>query len=455
MPTTTSLGVGAGLDLQGMLTKLMDAEKAPLRALDSKISATNSQISLYGTLKSKLDAFKSAAETLQFSSRLSAITATSSDTSVLGASAIFTATAGSYALEVTQLATTQKNVSMGYVAGTTFSGGDINFTVAGVAAPTISFAAGSYTLEDIRTRINDAAVGVTATVVNTGDGGQRLILTGDKSGAANAFSVTSTLVPSDNPGPPVVAQASLASFDLAKGIVAKNATMKLDGIDISSSTNQFTDTVVGLTFTANKLGTATVNVQNDSAKISAAVKAFVDSYNDVVSTIKNNSNYNAATKTAQAFNGDATVRSVRDTLDSVRNTIPAALGAATFKTLSELGVTIQQTGLLSLDTAALEKAVKTSSTEVIKTLNAYGASFSSSVTSMQSSGGVVANRVSGLNDLIKNFKDNKATLEIRIGLIEKRYRTQFTALDSYVSRMQSLGGSLTQSLGQLSGNNNN
>jgi flagellar hook-associated protein 2 len=259
-------------------------------------------------------------------------------------------------------------------------------------------------------------------------------------------------VPSDNPGPPVVAQASLASFDLAKGIVAKNATMKLDGIDISSSTNQFTDTVVGLTFTANKLGTATVNVQNDSAKIAAAVKTFVDSYNDVVSTIKNNSNYNAATKTAQAFNGDATVRSLRDTLDSVRTTVPAELSAATFKTLSELGVTIQQTGLLSLDTATLESAVKTSSTEVIKTLNAYGASFSSSVTTMQSSGGLVSNRVSGLNDLIKNFKDNKAALEIRIGLIEKRYRTQFTALDSYVSRMQSLGGSLTQSLGQLSGN---
>jgi flagellar hook-associated protein 2 len=449
MPTTTSLGVGTGVDLQSMLTKLMDAEKAPLRVLDSKISTTNTQISLYGTLKSKLETFRSAAETLQFSSRLSAIAAKSSDTTVLDASAVFTATAGTYAVEVTQLATTQKNVSMGYVAGTTFSGGDINFTVAGVAAPTISFAPGSYTLDDIRTKINDAAVGVTATVVNTGDGGKRLILTGDKSGAANAFSVTSTLSPTDDPGPPIAAQASLASFDLAKGIAAKDATMKLDGIDVSSSTNQFTDTVTGLTFTAVKLGTATVNVQNDSAKIATAVKAFVDSYNGVVSMIKDNSNYNAATKTAQAFNGDAAARGVIETLGNVRNTVPAELSAATFKSLSDLGVTIQQTGLLSLDTAALEKAVKTSSTEVVKTLNAYGASFSSSVFNMQNSGGLVASRVSGLNNVAKNFKDNRATLELRIGLIEKRYRTQFTALDTYVSKMQSLGGSLSQSLGQV------
>jgi flagellar hook-associated protein 2 len=406
MPTTTSLGVGTGVDLQSMLTKLMDAEKAPLRALDSKISATNTQISLYGTLKSKLETFRSAAETLQFSSRLSAIAAKSSDTTVLDASAVFTATAGTYAVEVTQLATTQKNVSMGYVAGTTFSGGDINFTVAGVAAPTISFAPGSYTLDDIRTRINDAAVGVTATVVNTGDGGKRLILTGDKSGAANAFSVTSTLSPTDDPGPPIAAQASLASFDLAKGIAAKDATMKLDGIDVSSSTNQFTDTVTGLTFTAINLGTATVNVQNDSAKIATAVKAFVDSYNGVVSMINRQFQLQCRPeRLTRPVNGDAAARGVIETLGNVRNTVPAELSAATFKSLSDLGVTIQQTGLLSLDTAALEKAVNTSSTEVIKTLNAYGASFSSSVFNMQNSGGLVASRVSGLTHVAKHFKD--------------------------------------------------
>lgn len=447
MPTTTSLGVGAGLDLQSMLTKLMDAERAPLRALDSKITATNTKISLYGTLKSKLDAFKSAAETLQFPSRLSAITAKSSDATVLGASAVFTASAGTYTVEVTQLASAQKNVSMGYVAGTTFGGGDINFTVAGVAADPITFAAGTYTLQEVSTKINEAAVGVTATVVNIGDGGQRLILRSDKTGEANDFTMTSTLTASG-------AQPSLDSFDPtpAMNTLAQDAKMTLDGIEVISSTNQFTDTVVGLTFTAVKEGTATVSVQNDSAKITAAVKAFVDSYNDVASTIKNNSAYNASTKTAQAFNGDATARSILETLGNVRTTVPTELSAATFKSLSELGVTIQQSGLLSLDTAELEEAISTSSTEVIKTLSAYGTSFANSVTTMESSGGLVSTRLSGLNDMVKNFKDNQAALEIRIGLIEKRYRTQFTALDTYVSRMQSLSGSLTQSLGQLSGN---
>lgn len=450
MATTTSLGVGAGIDLQSMLTKLMAAERAPINVLDSRITSTNTQISVYGTLNSKLDALKSAAETLQFPSRLSAATATSSDSTVLGASAVFTAATGSYDLEVTQLAAAQKNVSMGYVAGTTFSGGDLNFTVGGVAAPTLTFDPGSYTLQDISARINEAKLGVTATVVNTADGGQRMILTSDKPGTANAFSLTSTLVPTDDAGPPVAPQASLADADPTKGTVAKNATMKLDGIDISSSSNQFTDTVTGLTFTAVKLGTATVTVQNDSTKITAAVQAFVDSYNAVATTIKTNSGYNAATKTGQAFTGDATVRGVLDTLGNARTTVPTELSAATYQTLSDLGVTILQTGQLSLDSAKLAQKISTSSTDVIQTLSAYGKAFADSVSGMQTSGGMVSNRIDGLNAAIERFKDNKEVLEYRIALIEKRYRAQFTGLDTLISKMNALSGSLTQSLGQAS-----
>ena len=450
MTTTSSLGVGSGLDLQSMLTKLMAAERAPIDALTARINSTNTQISVYGTLNSKLDALESAAETLQFPSRLSAVTATSSDSTVLDARAAFTAATGSYELEVTQLATAQKNVSMGYVAGTTFSGGDINFTVGGVAAPTISIGPGSYTLQEVSTKINDAKLGVTATVVNTTGGGQRLILTSDKSGTANAFSLTSTLVPSDDAGPPIASQASLATADPTKGTVAKNATMKLDGIDITSSSNQFTDTVTGLTLTAVKLGTATVTVKNDSAKITTAVQAFVDAYNAVATTIKTNSGYNAATKTGQAFTGDATARGVLDTLGNARTTVPAELSAATYKTLADLGITVLQTGLLSLDSSQLAQKISTSSTDVIQTLSAYGKSFAESVAGMQTSGGMVSNRVDGLNASVKSFKNNQEVLEYRVALIEKRYRSQFSGLDTLMSKMNTLSSSLSQSLGQKS-----
>jgi len=361
---------------------------------------------------------------------------------VLGASAVFSAAVGSYNLEVTALASAQKNVSMGYVAGTTFSGGDLNFTVAGVTAPTVTFAAGSYTLQDISTKINDAKLGVTATVVNTSDGGQRMILTSDKSGAANTFSLTSTLSPSAAPGP--VPQATLASFDVTKGAFATDATMKLDGIDVSSSTNQFASTVSGMTFSAVKLGTSTVTVQNDSTKIISAAKAFVDSYNAVATTIKSNSGYNAAAKTSQAFNGDAAARSVMSSLGNSRTTTPLELSAATYKTLAELGITVQQSGQLSLDSAKLTNAISSSPTEVIKTLSAYGKSFADAITGMQNSDGAIGSRVSALNASVKHFQANQETLTARVALVEKRYRAQFTALDKYVSGMSTTSAYLSK-----------
>lgn len=447
MATTSSLGVGTGVDLQTMLTKIMAAERAPITALDTKISAANTKISVYGTLKSKLDALQSAAETLQFPSRLAAVSATTSDATVVGASATYTAAIGSYSAEVTQLAAAQKSFSVAYNAGTTFGQGTLNFTVGGVAATPITLnGQASYTLAEVGTQINNAKIGVTATVITDSSGKQRMVLTGDKSGAANSFGLSSTLTASGS-------QASLDSFDTATvGLMrnsAQDGKMKLDGIEIASSTNSFTTGSNGLTLTAVKLGTANISVQNDSTKITTAAQAFVDAFNAVASLIKSNTGYDAATKTSQALTGDSTVRSVMGNLGSARTTTPTELSTATFKSLSEIGISIQQSGLLALDSSKLNKAISASPTEVIKTLSAYGKSFGTAVMDMQNTGGVVSNRLSSLKSSVSRFQTTQTSLEHRVSLIEKRYQAQFTALDKYVSAMNVTSSALTQQLAGL------
>jgi flagellar hook-associated protein 2 len=445
MATTSSLGIGTGVDLQSMLTSIINAERAPIRALDTKIAAANNKISLYGTLKSKLDAFKTAADTLQFPSRLSALSATSSDTTVLTASANYTAAVGSYGMEVTQLAGNQKSFTTAYTAGSTFGPGDINFTVGGVAAATITLTGAASSLQDVSTAINNAKVGVTATVITDETGKQRMILTGDKSGASNTFSMTSTLTASGS-------QASLASFDTTtvglNRTLAQDAKMKVDGIVISSTTNTFSN-IGGLTLTAVKLGTSNVTVQNDSTKITTAAQAFVDSYNAAVTLIKSNSGYNATTKVGQPFSGDTATRTILNTLGSTRTTVPTELSSATLKTLSSIGITMQQSGLLSLDSAALNTAVKNTPTDVVKVLNAYGKAFSDQVTSMLASSGTVGNRISSLDSTVRRFEESQDKMEVRVALVEKRYRAQFTALDKLVSSMQTTSSYLTQQIAQL------
>lgn len=450
MATTSSLGIGTGVDLQSMLTKLMAAERAPIDVLTSRITTANSKISLYGTLKSKLDALKTAADTLQFPSRLSAITATSGDTTVLGATADFTASAGSYAVSVTQMATAQKSFTQAYDVGTTFGQGTLDFVVGGTPHSIDLTDQSSYTLQDILGKINDADIGVTATIVS-GTAGDRLILTGSETGSTKGFTFTTTIAPPDSV-PSGTPQASLDALDTAPELataIAQDGIITVDGIPVTSSSNTFTSAVSGLTFTAVKLGSTSVTVQTDSSKIVAAAQALVDSYNATVTLVKSNSSYDQATKTAQALNGDSAARSLLTALTNTRTTAPSELSSATYQSLAELGISVQQSGLLTLDTATLKTAISTSASDVTQTLVAYGKSFSDSVTAMLNTGGLITNRVDSLNTSVKNFKDSQAALEIRVAGIEKRYRAQFTALDKLVSSMQTTSSYLTQQLAAL------
>ena len=453
MATASSLGVGTGIDLQSMLTSILTAERAPITVANSKITATNAKISLYGTLKSKLDSLQSASDTLRFPSRLSAVSATSSDSKVAVATASFNATPTSYDVNVTQLASAQKSFSNSYTSGTTFSTGPLTFTVSGTATSAIDIPDGS-TLQQVGAAINSAKIGVTATVITSGDGSQRMILTGDKSGDGNGFSLTSSATPSGG-------QSSLDAFDLLtpaevldgsdklQRSEAQNALMTIAGVPVSSSSNTFANSVEGLTFTASKVGQTTISVQNDASTVTAAVQAFVDSYNAAITVVKNNNGYDTAKKTGQAFTGDFAARSVVDTLGSARTTVPDSLSTATFKTLSELGVTIQQSGLLTLDSAKLNKALGTSASETVRTLNAYGEAFSVKVLEMQGSGGVVSTRLNSLNATVQRDKEKIAALEVRVSMIERRYRAQFTALDKFMSAMQTTSSGLAQQLASL------
>ena len=82
-------------------------------------------------------------------------------------------------------------------------------------------------------------------------------------------------------------------------------------------------------------------------------------------------------------------------------------------------------------------------------LNAYGKSFSTEVAAMLTGNGSVSNRISSLNTSVTRYKDSQAALEIRVSLVEKRYRAQFTALDKLVSSMQTTSSYLSQQIAQL------
>jgi flagellar hook-associated protein 2 len=203
--TISSTGIGSNLDVKTIVSQLMATEQGPTNALNKKEADYNAKLSAIGSLKSTLSNLQEAAQTLNLSSTFSTVTASVADSSALNASVSGAATAGSYNIEVQNLAQTQKLISGGYAGTDTVVGSGtltidmgaysdagsppVTFTAnPDVAQKTITIDSSNNTLQGIRDAINNANIGVSATIINDGSS-YRLSLSSKDSGTANAIRI--------------------------------------------------------------------------------------------------------------------------------------------------------------------------------------------------------------------------------------------------------------------------
>lgn len=440
LPSITSLGIGTGIDANSIVTKLMALERAPLDALNLRETSYKSKISAFGTIKTKFDALKTAAATLANPAKLAAFTATIGDKDIVSASPGSFAGAGSYSVNVTQLAQAQKSFSSLQGAGTTFAAGTLTFNVGGDNVD-VTFGGGS--INDVRNAINSANIGVTATTV-TGDAGTRLVLTAKDTGTDNAFSLSVTGGDAN--------LAGLASFDAAhpNARAAQNAIIEIEGETITSQSNSIKDAIPDVTITAKQVGTTTVDIARSSASALESVKAFVTAFNDAIKELRLASAYDAGTKKGGPLNGDATVRTLQGLMHSAASQTPGELSGSTYQTLSALGISFQKDGTLALDEAKLTNAIDTDFSAVTLTLNTFGSKISDLADQVTKFDGLLANRTDGLGATVSRLAAQRTTMEYHLSLTEKRMRAQFTALDALMGQLSTTSAYLTQQLSSTS-----
>jgi flagellar hook-associated protein 2 len=187
MSTLTSLGIGSGLDVESIITKLMSIERQPISQLTTKESSVKSKISAFGTLSSLVSTLKDAATTLSDPSKLAAYKATFADTSIASASTTSSAANGSYSINVKQLATAHKIASDTNFTGISQVVGEGRFTLTVGTTSTQIETGTNATLGDLRDAINQADAGVKASLVS-GDNGTKLVLTASDPGKKIAVS---------------------------------------------------------------------------------------------------------------------------------------------------------------------------------------------------------------------------------------------------------------------------
>lgn len=376
----TAAGAGSNLDVNGLVSQLMAAERAPLALLQKRESDYQAKLSAYGTLKGALSAFQTAMQGLADPAKYQAVTASAADSSLLTATGNSNGKAvpGNYSVEVQQLAQQQKIRSDGFASTSSIVGSGtltiqygtydsvLNTFTLNDAKPaqTITIDPSRNTLSGVRDAINAANAGVSATIVNDGTS-NKLVLTAKDTGAANSLKIT---VSDDDGGNLDAAGLSSLAFDPAAGggsgrnltqvQAAQDAKLRIDGIDIVKSSNTITDAIEGITLNLLKTNAGsptTLNVSQDTAAVKTAVETFVKSYNSINQTLSSLTAYNPGAKKGAILQGDSAAF-------SVQRGIQAALMAMTgggndFTSLSQIGVALQKDGSLAVDAAKLQASM--------------------------------------------------------------------------------------------------
>lgn len=400
-------GIGSNLDINGIISALMEIERRPLLLLDNKEADFQAKLSAYGTLKGAVSSFQTAVNDLNNISKFQSLTATPSDKTIFTATAASTAVAGTYSIEVTKLAQAQKLAAVGQANTTdvigngtltfdfgTISGGTFDplpppgtgkytgaaYTSNGSGTKTVTIDSTNNSLTGIRDAINAAKIGVTATIVNDGGASPyRLSLTSDAIGQKNSMKIT---VSGDAALSTLLAHDPAGTQNLSETVTAQDANLKVDGISITKTSNTVTDVIQGMTLNLLKTNSgtpATLTVSKDTSAVTTSVNAFVSAYNSVNKAVGDLTAFDSTTKVAGLLQGDSSAISIQN---RIRRTLTASVTALTgaFTTLSDIGVAFQTDGTLALDSTKLQAAIDTNFNDIAGLFAAVGKPSDSLVT---------------------------------------------------------------------------
>ncbi len=441
MSTIQFSGLATGLDTGSIVDQLVAIRRLPITRLENRKSLYEKQIAALKDLQAKLDALADAAAALDTSREFGAFAGTSSREDLLTVTADSLAAPGTYEITVGSLASHQKDMTQGYASlGDDVGSGTFTLTVGGEAHQ-LELAAGASSLSDLRDAINEAGVGVYASILNDGSDGTpyRLILTSADTGTDAAF--TADFGGLGGGLAPTLTNVSAAA----------DASLTIDSIPVTSAGNSVGSAISGLTFDllgVEEGATITVRVDTDTTAIADRVQAFVDAYNDVFTYLNDQSLPDATLR------GHPALRSVASRLQTLA-VLPGG-GDGAYSMLAQVGISQGAQRQLEFDRARFEAALGDGFADVrnlfVEGEGAAGKAY------------LIGAAIDDLTDPAEGlFKINTRALNQRIDDLERTidryersldtYRAtlerKFTAMETLVSSLQAQGNYLVTQMNAL------
>ena len=447
----SSAGIGSGLDVAKIVEQTVAAEKTPLKKLETKAEGIQTQISTYGEIKSLTSKLDDSVSKLTRDSAWNGVNISASNSTISGVMTGI-ATPGTYNIRVTQLAQAQ-TTAIGGTGGaalakdeTMGAAGTIKLTMGGESKE-LSISA-SDTLTNIATKVNEAGMGIQASVVTNVDGTERLMLFSKETGTDKGFEVELD---------------GLTKLGQSTPQEAKNAEIKLNGMTLESSSNTFANTIPGLSFTVSEVTTndATLTVKADTEAMKKNIQEFVDAYNELndlltkstksVRTADGKVDQSAQNSGAGTLQGDSTTVSLQNSLRMLTQGISGSKGSLT--RLSDIGIQMQEGGKLSLDASKLDKAL--TNVDDVKGL------FANKADSQGQGGGIAVNfknftdkllafdgtlntKSDSLESKLKSNTAEQDKVNKRADTLEKRLYAQYSALDTKMASLNALNAYVSQ-----------
>ncbi|HVM91874.1 MAG TPA: flagellar filament capping protein FliD [Terriglobales bacterium] len=337
----------SGINVAVAVAQEIALESQPMQVWEQEQTNLQNQTSDIQGIESDISGLQSALTALNDPlGSLAAMTANSSNSNIVTASASAGAVSGTHMVVVNNLATTASWYSSSVASETTDLAAG-SFTIqAGSGSPvTVTTGSGVNTLDDVVNYINGLNADVTASVVNDANGA-RLALVSTSSGAAGNFTV-----------------ANGSGLTFTQATTGVDASLTVDGIPIDSASNTVTGAVTGLTLNLAGASSGTqvsISVAPDSTQISSAVSAFVSAYNKVVGDV--NSEYKVDSNNNQGpLARDPVLSELQSMLLGVGS---YTSGGASLSTLGQLGISMNNDGTLTLDSSTLNSDIQSNFADV-------------------------------------------------------------------------------------------
>lgn len=434
-------------DIYAKVSKIMQAQNTAVPQIDAQLAADKTKLSGLGQLQSALASFQGVAQAL--SGNDFGLTAISSAKDVLSAATSSRSVAGSYAIQVNQLAQGQVlrsktlaapdmligngtvgkiHFEFGAVSGNTFS-----VSTSAPAGKTVDLPSGAHTLQGIASTINGANIGVVAKVVTSGAGYVLELASPTGAGGSMRIGVSSNPVLQD-----LLAYDPARVKNLSQAAVAQDAVLTINGVAVNSRSNTVSGAIPGTTLTIAATGSGRLEIAQGSAQLLQNVTSMVNAYNTL------NAKLAALHQMELKTDGSALLH----TQSQLARVIGGATGVSA---LARIGITAQKNGDLAIDAGKLQNTVAADSVAVTRLFTNGGMGvadrLASQVQGLIGPSGSLSSKTAAINREITALNAKRSALETAL-------TTQANTLAKYYSQQGEQGistGALYSSVNQYGG----